>query len=266
MSPSRAIRRVSSVVGSAVVLLALALVNPLGAQTLNNAFGGLSENSSDPIDIEADVLTVYDAKKKATFKGNVKAVQGTTTLRAAELDVYYIGGTERLTGQQSEAVPVANKTSAPGAKDDGDGPEAQISKIEARGSVVITTGDDQTTTSDWALYDVPSQIVTVGGNVVLSQGQNVLKGDRLVIDLKTGESRFENSGISGTGGRVRALFMPKQGGGVAEPAGAKKPASSTAASDGESVPAAVAPAQSKRTPAGGGADSAEPLPIMPEFR
>jgi lipopolysaccharide export system protein LptA len=85
----------------------------------------------------------------------------------------------------------------------------QISKIEARGEVVITSDQDQTTTSDWALYDVPAQLVTVGGNVVLMQGKNVLKGDRLVIDLKTGESRFENKGDTGTGGRIRALFMPK---------------------------------------------------------
>jgi lipopolysaccharide export system protein LptA len=85
----------------------------------------------------------------------------------------------------------------------------QISKIEARGEVVITSDQDQTTTSDWALYDVPAQMVTVGGNVVLMQGKNVLKGDRLVIDLKTGESRFENKGNTEAGGRIRALFMPE---------------------------------------------------------
>ena len=52
-------------------------------------------------------------------------------------------------------------------------------------------------------------MVTVGGNVVLMQGKNVLKGDRLVIDLKTGESRFENKGNTAAGGRIRALFMPE---------------------------------------------------------
>ena len=57
---------------------------------------------------------------------------------------------------------------------------------------------------------LPAQLVTVGGNVVLTQGENVLKGDRLVIDLKTGESRFENSGNDAAGGRIRALFMPKE--------------------------------------------------------
>jgi len=262
MSRRDVIRQVPGILGLAVVLLA----SPLGAQTLNNTFGGLSQSSDEPIDIESDTLTVYDAKKYATFKGNVKAVQGTTTLRAAELDVHYIGGANKLTGQagegKGEAVPVANQPATKDAQG-GDGAEARISKIEARGSVVITSEDDQTTTSDWALFDVPSQLVTVGGNVVLSQGQNVLKGDRLVIDLKTGESRFENTGPTAAGGgRIRALFMPKQGNGPGANAKHKTPASSSAAGDGEN------PAESQKAPAAEGpaANDNEPLPLVPEFR
>ncbi len=111
------------------------------------------------------------------------------------------------------ARPQAEAPKPEAAKSEGaaglGGAGAQINKIEARGNVSITSDKDQTTTSDWALYDVPTQIVTVGGNVVLMQGKNVLKGDQLVIDLKTGESRFENKGDTVTGGRIRALFMPK---------------------------------------------------------
>src|SRR5215470_1456907 len=68
------------------------------AQTMTNSFGGLSKNSGEPINIESDVLVVHDAQKYATFKGNVKAVQGTTTLRSKELDVHYVGsGSDSLT-------------------------------------------------------------------------------------------------------------------------------------------------------------------------
>ena len=46
--------------------------------------------------------------------------------------------------------------------------------------------------------------------MVLTQRQECArKGDRLVIDLKTGESRFENTGNTAAGGRIRALFMLK---------------------------------------------------------
>src|SRR5215470_8615600 len=210
------------------------------AQTMTNSVGGLSKNSGEPINIESDVLVVHDAQKYATFKGNVKAVQGSTTLRSKELDVHYVGsGSDSLTKgpdttgsapaaapQQAGAHPAGTKVAdaKPGDAAPAAGPTAgaqpsgvglgdngtQISKIEARGDVIITSDQDQTTTSDWALYDVPAQLVTVGGNVVLVQGKNVLKGDRLVIDLKTGESRFENRGNTAAGGRIRALFMPKE--------------------------------------------------------
>lgn len=201
--------------GSVALAAAFLLTTPLAAQTLTNTFGGLSQSSKDPINIESDVLVVHDQQKYATFTGSVKAVQGTTTLRAEQLDVHYEGGGDKLAtgnGATAEALPVkpagaaANAGATAGASDDN---QTKITKIEAKGNVIINSEQDQTTTSDWALYDVPAQLVTVGGNVVLTQGQNVLKGDRLVIDLKTGESRFENPGTTAAGGRIRALFMPK---------------------------------------------------------
>ena len=196
------------------VAVALAYAAPLAAQTLTNAFGGLTENSNEPIDIESDVLVVHDKEKYATFKGNVKAVQGTTILRAKELNVHYVGGDKLNPGPKKEGggeaagAPATKVADAQGGAAAGE--TAQITKIEAKGDVVITSDKDQTTTSDWAIYDLPAQQVTVGGNVVLTQGENVLKGDRLVIDLTTGESRFENSGNDAAGGRIRALFMPKE--------------------------------------------------------
>jgi lipopolysaccharide export system protein LptA len=192
--------KLGGMLAAALVLLILAA--PAAAQTMTNNFGGFSRNSGEPIDIESDVLVVHDAKKYATFKGNVKAVQGSTTLRARELDVHYVGsGGDQITG---------GGATQPAGVGLGEESGTQISQIEARGNVIINSDKDQTTTSDWALYDVPTQLVTVGGNVVLMQGKNMLKGDRLVIDLKTGESRFENQDRTVAGGRIRALFVPKE--------------------------------------------------------
>jgi lipopolysaccharide export system protein LptA len=209
----------------AAVAFALTLAEPLAAQTVTNAFGGLSESSKDPIDIESDVLVVHDKEKYATFQGNVKAVQGTTTLRAKELNVHYVGGDKLAPGGKKgndvQATPATQVADVQGGGGTEEKKDTQITKIEAKGEVVITSEDDQTTTSDWALYDLPAQQVTVGGNVVLTQGKNVLKGDRLVIDLKTGESRFENTGNTAAGGRIRALFMPKQEGKNAKSGDAK---------------------------------------------
>jgi lipopolysaccharide export system protein LptA len=234
---------------------ALACAVPLAAQTVSNTFGGLSESSEEPIDIESDLLVVHDKEKYATFSGSVKAVQGTTTLRAKELLVHYTGGDKLAPGGKKDAAPTGAKVAdaqapgdaAPGAAADGakakDG-DTQITKIEAKGDVIITSDDDQTTTSDWALYDLPAQLVTVGGNVVLTQGKNVLKGDRLVIDLKTGESRFENTGNTAAGGgRIRALFLPKQNGGGDGKSGEDK---SGDAKSGEAKPGAAKPGETAK--------------------
>jgi len=239
------LRRISSslvplCVGLVTLALGLLLAAPVFAQTLTNSFGGLSKSSKDPIDIESDVLVVHDSQKYATFKGNVKAVQGTTTLRARELDVHYTGGGDKLlTGQdqnqdKKEGGEQATVEAKPADAKDGKGASAdsgtQITQIEAKGDVMITSENDQTTSSEWAIYDVPSQQVTVGGNVVLTQGKNVLKGDRLVIDLKTGESRFENPGNTATaGGRIRALFMPKDEGADTAKSGEKASGEAAAA-------------------------------------
>jgi len=276
----------------AAIVLALGLAAPLAAQTLSNTFGGLSESSKDPIDIESDVLVVHDSQKYATFKGNVKAVQGTTTLRAKELNVHYVGGESFATGgakkeggeQAAPATKVADAKGGAGAAKAEDG--TQISKIEAKGDVIITSEKDQTTTSDWALYDVPGQTVTVGGNVVLTQGKNVLKGDRLVIDLKTGESRFENTGNTAAGGRIRALFMPKQEGADAKAGDAKSgdaksgdAKSGDAKPDDAAAPAGEASGDAKpaaedqgQAPSDGASkaskpadDDVAPFPIIPGF-
>lgn len=160
-------------------------------------------NSDKPIDIVADVLEVDDQKKIAVFKGNVSATQGNFNLRAKELQVTYTQKEKAKTDGQKEAT----QGIVPG------GGGADITQIDAKGKVFVKSGDDQTATSDWAIFDVRKQLVTIGGDVVLSQGANTIKGSRLVIDLKTGLSRFETGGGLADGEkatqRLRAIFTPQ---------------------------------------------------------
>lgn len=149
----------------------------------------LSGARGKPLDIEADSLTIHDAEKEALFDGNVLTRQGGMDMRSASLRVFY-GGGEKAGREQGGA--------------------ASVTKVRAEGSVLITTDKDQAVTSEWAVYDAASRIVTIGGNVVLTQKENVIKGERLVIDLNTGRSRFEDRGNVATNGRVRMLFTPKK--------------------------------------------------------
>ena len=49
-----------------------------------------------------------------------------------------------------------------------------------------------------------SNTVTLQGNVVVSQGQNVMRGDKLVVNLTTGVSQV----IAGPSSQVKVLMQP----------------------------------------------------------
>ena len=79
-------------------------------------------------------------------------------------------------------------------------------RVEAKGGVFVTQ-KDQTATGESGVFDMQANTVTLLGNVVISQGQNVVKGDRLTVDLTSGTSRVE-CGKSQGQCRVQALIQP----------------------------------------------------------
>jgi lipopolysaccharide export system protein LptA len=156
---------------------------------------GLEHDDSQPIEISADSLEVEQDKQVATFAGNVDAVQGDLVLSARALRVYYEGkgGTVGLAA----------------------GSSSTISKIEASGDVLLSS-PEETAEGDLGIYDVPAQLITLEGSVVLTRGDNVLHGERLELDLATGRSRMVGTtavagaeGGASPNGRVKALFTPK---------------------------------------------------------
>jgi lipopolysaccharide export system protein LptA len=158
-----------------------------------NALQGFQQNRGQPVQIEAARLEVRDKQKVATFSGNVKVIQGDTTMHCKILVVYYEPKTPEGQGPKP-AMPAATP---------GPGGASQISKLEAKGNVVVVQ-KDQTATGDTGLFDMKSNTVTLLNNVVVSQGPNVLHGERLVVDLTTGVSRVD---AGSTNGPVRMLIQ-----------------------------------------------------------
>jgi lipopolysaccharide export system protein LptA len=159
------------------------------------------QNQDQPIQIEADSLVVHDKIKTATFSGNVQVVQGDTTMKCQTLVVFY--GHE--VGIAQNAAPATEAKTAGGAPQGAQ----DIRRIEARGGVTVVT-KDQNASGDVGVYDPPSKTITLTGNVVVSQGQNVIHGERVVVNTVTGNARVESSEGGGTvPGRVRALILPK---------------------------------------------------------
>jgi lipopolysaccharide export system protein LptA len=162
---------------SVVLTIIVLAFPPAHAQDFGAAFSGFDTGSGDPIQIEADKLEVRDIEKVAIYSGNVRVVQGGTLLEAPELRVFYAGES-----------PESGK------------PGSGISRIEAGPGVSVRSGD-QTATGDRAVLDMSRDLVTMSGNVVLTQGGNVVRGDRLIVDLASREGRIE-------GGRVQTLITP----------------------------------------------------------
>jgi lipopolysaccharide export system protein LptA len=176
-------------------------------QGVPNAMQGFSQNRDKPIQIEAASLEVRDKKKEATFSGNVKVVQGDTTMSSKSLVVFY---DQSPAPEQQPAAPKKSAKAAPGtpmqSATPGPGGSSSIKRLEARGSVVVTQ-KDQVVTGDLAVFDTKANTITMSGGVVLTQCKNVLRGDRLMVDMTTGVSRVESES-----GRVQAL-LPQGGSG-----------------------------------------------------
>ena len=139
------------------------------------SFGAaFKSDPNSPYDVVSDKLDVDDNAKTAIFTGNVSAVQGTLTMRSQELTAFYTGNSGLATDDDA-----ASK--AP----------ASLTHLTARKKVVVTAKDGQTATGDWAEVDVKKNLTTMGGAVVLTQGKNIVHGNRLVIDMTTGEATIK---------------------------------------------------------------------------
>jgi lipopolysaccharide export system protein LptA len=214
-----------------LLLIASALAMPgvaLHAQPSKgppNALQGFSQNRDQPVHIEAATLEVRDKEKVATFSGNVRVKQGDTGMRCKSLVVFYEqDGTDGKAmddkGNSPDKAPEKGKPMQQATP--GPGGNQKIKRLEARGGVVVTQ-KEQTATGELGIFDMAANTVTLTGGVTMTTGPNVLRGDRLVVDLTSGVSRVE-SGKNGEG-RVQGLFLPSSGDALnLKPGGEKKPA------------------------------------------
>lgn len=157
--------------------------------------------SKEPINITADKLDYFDKEQKAIYTGNVIVVQGDTRLNASVLTIFF----DRKPGATGAAA-------TPGGANSG------LRRMEGKGPITITS-KDQVGTGDALVYDKPTNKFNLIGNVALSQGENVTRGDQLAYDLSTGQA------VVSSKGRVHTLIVPGEDAGKpAAPAPAPKPA------------------------------------------
>jgi lipopolysaccharide export system protein LptA len=163
------------------VLAAAILPGPLlaaPAQQPPSLFQGFQTDSKDPVQIDAASLDISEQgqQRVAVFDGDVTVVRGDTTIKAGKMTVY-----TDIDNKNSDTEP--------------------FNRIEATGGVRVTSGS-QVLTGGTAVVDMKSHTITMSGNVVLAQGDNVISGERLVVDTQTGRARIEQA----PGKRIRGVF------------------------------------------------------------
>jgi lipopolysaccharide export system protein LptA len=150
-----------------------------------NALQGFATNKDQPVQIEAASLEVRDKDKMAVFIGNVVVTQGDTVMKCKELRVFYAPQDSKDGGKPNAATSGTMKAAKPGP-----GGRQGISRLEALGGVIVTT-KDQTATGAKGVFEMKTNTITLSGGVVITQGSNVLKGERLVVDLTTSFAKVE---------------------------------------------------------------------------
>ena len=150
------------------VILSLALAGAAGAQA-TSGFGN-AQDVKQPVEVTADALSVDQKTGKATFSGHVLIGQGTMRLAADSVTVTYAQG-----GQD------------------------RISALHAQGNVTLASGQDAAE-AQAADYNVESGNVVLTGDVLLTQGGNILAGEKVTVNLATGTANAS--------GRVRSVLQP----------------------------------------------------------
>jgi lipopolysaccharide export system protein LptA len=143
-------------------------------------------NSTAPVTFDAGAIELQDRADRVILTGGVTAQQAGLTMSASRVTAAYTSG---------------------GGID--------VRRLDAVGGVTITK-DDLRATSSAAIYDLDRDLITLLGNVQLTQGANRLNGGRIVIDLNSGRSTINGGGapaapgMKNSGGRVTGTFTVPQ--------------------------------------------------------
>lgn len=155
----------------ATALLLAVAATVVGSPAIGQTSALAKHNTDAPVDFDADRVEASDNDQQALLTGSVRITQGTLTLNADQVKMFY----RRAPGKQPE-----------------------IQRMDASGNVRLTSPSERAS-GRYGIYDVTQRVITLTGNVVLTRGESVLRGQHLSIDLDSGRSTLDSAG-GGTGG------------------------------------------------------------------
>lgn len=130
---------------------------------------GMQQDTSLPVEVTSEQLSVDQSRGTAVFTGNVVVTQGEMRLAAPRLEVDYSQGAD-----------------------------GRIERAHATGGVTLVNAREAAEAEE-AVYTVGTGSILMTGEVLLTQGRTTLSGSRLTIDLDTGSGQMQ--------GPVRTVFQ-----------------------------------------------------------
>jgi lipopolysaccharide export system protein LptA len=138
-----------------------------------------------------DSIEYYSVKDEAVARGAAMIVTNDGRSIAADVLIGY------LAPASANSVPGSSST------DNSLIQSSQLKKVEAIGHVTIKTTSD-TVTGQVGVYLPQSGLARLGGNVHITQGQNMLTGNDALVNMKTGVATL----LAASGGQVAGSIIP----------------------------------------------------------
>lgn len=155
--------------GQILAVLLVVLAPIMATAQVEIGFGGVAYDPDQPVEVTAESLVIDQETGEAIFTGNVLMEQGNLRMAAARVRVLY--------------------------EDTEDGRE--VREVIATGGVLVTRGSDAAEGQE-AYYDVSTTMLTMVGSVLVTQGPTAVAGDRMVVNMRTGNGTVD--------GRVRTVI------------------------------------------------------------
>ncbi len=150
--------------------------------------GAQGPDANAPIHVEADRMVSKQKENSVIFTGNVEATQSGLIIHSDEMTVFHQKQTE-----------TEEKNGQFGSQ--------KIQKLYADGNVEIIQGG-MVATGNHMEFFADDRKVLITGNTKVWQDNNLVTGERIMLDLNTQTTIIEPDKASG--GRVKAFFYPDE--------------------------------------------------------
>lgn len=148
-----------------------ALFWAIGTATLgqtNVNLGGITVDTTAAIEVTADSLSIDQDTNRAIFDGNVIIAQGDLRITAGRVEVVYGADT------------------------------SEIAQLILSGGLTFVTASEAAE-AQTATYDITTGLLTLSGEVLLTQGPSAIAAERMLINVTDGTATMD--------GRVRTVLQ-----------------------------------------------------------